>query len=241
MGEYLSAEPRFRDIAAKHETDDGLVPCSCLRLRTSPEGYELAFADDPAVEVFPLPESDFVTDALVERPDLWSKAALRVTHHPSIWGSAPVFGVPFRRALDLAVKEGHTKSKYFLPESYRDGRYESLLLHIRTVDDVRGRLLQVEAWQYRPGSDCAYYLHALSSDFAEQVVHFDGAKIQYTGRDLDTLLLDTKKVKGTSYRKYFRLDGAFDIEDMHTLAVAFLPGKQLYNEGLSVSVLRNDA
>jgi hypothetical protein len=237
MREYLRAEARFQAIAAKHLTDDGLIPCSCMQLQTGPDGYILVFADDPAIEVFPFPEADFVTHALVERPDLWKQAALRVKHHPSISGSAPVFGVPFRRALDLAMKDGHTKAKYFLPESYREGRYKSLLLHIRRVDDIRGRLLQVEAWQYSPGSDSAHYLHALSSDFATQVVHFDGAAIQYSGEDLDTLLLESRKVKGTAYTKYFRLDGAFDVGDMHTLAVAFLPGEQLYNEGLGVSLL----
>lgn len=237
MREYLRAEAQFRAIAARHLTDDGLIPCNCLQLQTAREGYTLVFADDPAIEAFPFPEADFVADALVERPELWKQSALRVKHYPTIWGSAPVFGVPFRRAVDLAMKAGHTKAKYFLPHSYREGRYESLLLHIRRVDDIRGRLVQVEAWQYRPGSDFAHYLHALSSDFAEQVVHFDGATIQYSGQDLDTLLLESRKVKGTVYTKYFRLDGAFEVNDMHTLAAAFLPGEQLYNEGLGVSLL----
>lgn len=116
-----------------------------------------------------------------------------------------------------------------------------MLVHLHNVEDKRGRLLQLEAWQYTPGNEFAYYLHALSSDFESQIVHFDGAIIRYSGRDLDILLLETKKVKGSHYEKYFRLDGQFNIDDMHTLATAFLPGEQLYNEALDVKVFPNDA
>lgn len=66
------------------------------------------------------------------------------------------------------------------------------------------------------------------------MAHLDGATIRYSGRDLDTLLQDSKKVKGTEYRKHFRLDGNFNLDDMHALATAFLPGAQLYNEALGV-------
>jgi hypothetical protein len=240
MREHLRRKEPFEALAAIHETEDGLIPCQCLAIRCGSDGYDLAFSDNPDVEVFPVPESEFVVDALIGRPDLWSKAAVRLTYHPSIWGSAPVFGVPFQRAVEIAVKEGHTKSKYFLPDAHLEGGYESLLVHLRKVDDKRGKLLQLEAWQYKPGSEFAHYLHAMSADFQSQIVHLDGATIQYSGRDLDTLLLATKKVKGTHYQKFFRLDGEVTINDMHTLATAFLPGQQLYKEALGVTVLPND-
>lgn len=241
MREHLRRKESFEVLATKHQTEDGLIPCKCLLIRCGPEGYNLAFADDPDVEVFPIPESDFVTHALVGRPDLWDQAAIRLTYHPSIWGSAPLFGVPFLRAVEIAVKEGYQKSKYFLPEAHLDGGYESLLLHLRKVDDKRGKLLQLEAWQYKPGNEFAHYLHAMSPDFQSQIVHLDGATIRYSGRDLDTLLLESKKVKGTHYQKHFRLDGQASINDMHTLATAFFPGQQLYNEALGITVLPSDA
>jgi len=148
-----------------------------------------------------------------------------------------LFGVPFRQAVQLAISEGHTKVKYYLPEVRLDGGYESLLLHLRKVNDKRGRLLQLEAWQYKPGSEFAHYLHALSPDFESSVVHLDGATIRYSSQDLDSLVLRTQKVKGTSYRKHFRLDGNISIDDMHALAAAFLPGQELYDEALGVTVL----
>ncbi len=240
MQEHLLRKDSFEKLAARHQTEDGLIPCKCLLIRNGPEGYDLAFTNNPDVEAFPVPESDFVVNALVRRPDLWSQAAIRLTYHPSIWGSAPLFGVPFPRAVEIAIKEGHTKSKYYIPEPHREGGYESLLLHLREVDDKRGKLLQLEAWQHKPGSKLAYYLHGMSPDFVSQVVHLDGAMIQYSDCDLDTLLLETKKIKGTSYQKYFRLDGQFSITDMHTLATAFLPGQQLYNEAIGVTVLSGD-
>lgn len=241
MREHLLRKDPFEELTARHQTEDGLIPCNCLLIRHGPKGYDLVFTDNPDVEAFPVPESDFVADALVKRPDLWSQAAIRLTYHPSIWGSAPLFGVPFHQAVEIAIKAGHTKSKYYLPEVHREGGYESLLLHLREVNDKRGKLLQLEAWEHKPGSKFAHYLHAMSPDFESQVVHLDGALIQYSGCDLDTLLLETKKVKGTSYQKYFRLDGHFSITDMHTLATAFLPGQQLYNEALGVTVLPSDA
>lgn len=241
MREHLRRKESFETLAARHLTEDGLIPCNCLLIRRGFEGYDLAFADYPDVEVFPVPESDFVAGVLVGRPDLWSQAAIRLTYHPTIWGSAPLFGVPFRRAIEVAVKAGHTKSKYYLPETHLEGGYESLLVHLRKVEDKRGKLLQLEAWQYRPGNEFAHYLHAMSPDFESQIVHLDGATIRYSGRDLDTLLLETKKVKGTHYEKFFRLDGQFSIDDMHTLAMAFLPGEQLYNEALEVTVFPSDA
>lgn len=237
MREHLRRRDRFEALATRHQSEDGLIPCRCLRVRRGADGYDLVFDDDQDVEVFAVPESDFVSDTLVARPELWDQAAIRLNYFPSIWGSAPVFGVPFHRAIDIAMKAGHTKSKYYLPDAPLEGGYESLLLHLRKVDDARGKLLQLEAWQYRPGNDFAHYLHALSPDFESQVVHLDGATIRYSGLDLDTLLLETKKVKGTHYQKYFRLDGQVSLDDMHALAGAFLPGGQLYNEALCVTVL----
>ncbi|MEK8047086.1 hypothetical protein [Ideonella margarita] len=241
MREYLQRKEPFEIIAARHQTEDGLIPCQCLIIRCTADGYDLAFAENPDIEVFPVPESNVVADALVNRPDLWRQAAIRLTYRPSVWGSAPIFGVPFQRAVEIALKQGYTKSKYFLPNAHTGGGYESLLIHLRKVDDKRGELLQLEAWQYKPGSDFAYYLHAMSTNFQSLIVHLDGATIQYSGRDLDTLLLETKKVKGSHYQKFFRLDGELDVNDMHKLATAFLPGEQLYMEALDVAVMQNCA
>lgn len=241
MREHLLRKDSFEELAAKYQTEDGLIPCKCLLIRHGPEGYDFVFTDNPDVEAFPVPESDLVANVLVRRPDLWGQAAIRLTYHPSIWGSASQFGVPFRKAVEIAIREGYTKSKYYLPETQRDGVYESLLLHLREVDDKRGKLLQLEAWQHKPGSKFARYLHSMSPDFESQIIHLDGAIIQYSDGDLDILLIETKKVKGASYQKYFRLDGQFCITDMHTLATAFLRSQQLYNEALGVSVLTGDA
>jgi hypothetical protein len=81
---------------------------------------------------------------------------------------------------------------------------------------------------------------ALSPDFKSKVFHLDGATIRYSGRDLDTLLLETKKVKGTHYQKHFRIDGDVCIDDMHALATAFLSGRELYDEALGVTILPNN-
>lgn len=235
MQEHMSRRSAFKSLVDKYQTEDGLIQCSAVKVRTWVDGYDLVFIENPDVELFPVPETGSVVDILASRPDLWNQASVRLTYHPSILGSAPIFGVPFRRAVEIARKSGYTKSKYYLPDNFLDGNYKSLLLYLRTVDDIRGSLIQLEAWQYTPGTDYAHYLHALSPDFESEIVHLDGATIQYTGLDLEVLLLSNKKVKGTNYRKYFRLDGNLSTEDMHLLAGAFLPGEHLYNEALGVT------
>lgn len=240
MKEHLLREEAFESLKTKHQTDDGLIPSEKIRIRKSSDGYDLVFDEDPDVEVFPVPESGAVIDTLVSYPHLWKQASVRVTFHPTISGSAPLFGVSFRQALEQAVSTGSLiKASYYLPDIYQDGRYKQLLLHLRKVDDIRGELLQLEAWQYSPKGGSAYYLHAMSTDFESSIVHFDGATVSYSSDDLDHLFIKSEKVKGKNYQKHFRLDGDLSVSEMHILATAFLPTQELYDEALHVRVIEN--
>lgn len=237
MDRFIENASAFESVCAQTLTKDGLLHSSHLSVTFNPDGYELSMAGHGEIAVFPFPECDLVTDFLVGNQDLWRQAAIHVTSTPSIWGSMPVFGVPFRRAVEFALERGHIKSKFFLPDQGHDGVYETLLLHLDRSDDVRGELLQLQAWQYSPGGSHAHYIHALSTDFKDHVCHLDGATIQYTDADLETLLRQSRKVKGFQYQKHFRLDGLISIENMHKIAVAFLPGDELYREAFQCDVL----
>ncbi len=241
MGRFIENTNAFESFCAQTLTKDGLLHSSHLSVTFTPDGYELSIADHEEIAVFPFPESDLVTDFLVGNQDLWRQAAIHVRSTPSIWGSMPVFGVPFRRAVEFAFERGHIKSKFFLPDQGHDGVYETLLLHFDRSDDVRGKLLQLQAWQYSPGGSHAHYIHALSTDFKDHVCHLDGATIQYTDADLEILLRQSRKVKGFQYQKHFRLDGLISIENMHRIAVAFLPGDELYREAFECDVLERSA
>lgn len=177
--QFIGKTSTFDAICAETLTKDGLFPSSqlCITFDFDGDGYELSVKGHNDISVFPFPECELVTDFLVGNQDLWHQAAIQVRNTPSIWGSMPVFGVPFRRAVEFALDHGHIKSKFFLPNQGHDGIYKTLLLHLGRIDDVRGELLQLQAWQYSPGGSHAHYLHALSTDFRDHVCHLDGATI----------------------------------------------------------------
>jgi hypothetical protein len=233
---HFDNKPIFEKLTSPRLTDDGLLPCSMIRIRKHPDGYDLVLTENEEVSVFPVPECFLIADYLVDHLDLWSNAALHVTYAPTIFGSAPMFGVPFKKAVSIALKRGHMKSKFFIPENTQKGRVKSLLLQLNMTDDIRGEMLQLQAWQYNPPGSYAHYLHALSTDFDTQLYHLDGATIKFSEADLDTLLNQSKKVKGDKYIKHFRIDGQIDIAHLHHLAHAFLPGRALYDEAFELAI-----
>ncbi len=218
-----------------------MLPCSEICLESNSDGYELVLAGRETIALFPVSECDVVCDYLIAHQDLWNSAAIHVTFAPSIWGSAPAFGVPFDRAVSIALANGHMTSKYYLPECQEGGTYKTLLVHVHKTDDVRGQMLQLQVWQYTPGAKYAHYIHALSPDFKTHVCHLDGATVQFSEADLEVLLNQSRKVKGIEYQKHFRLDGAIEVRHMHRIASAFLPSEELYEEAFEIEVLQADA
>ncbi|GLH67165.1 hypothetical protein [Geothrix edaphica] len=234
MRAFLANEDSFSSFLLRESTIDGLVPCSKIQIQITQDRYELLLPSQNNLPVFPVPEGDQVTDYLVDHSDLWRQASLRLSFAPSICGSAPMFGVPFRRAVEIALASGHVKSKFYFPNQAFNKHYKTLLLHLDRTQDARGDLVQLQAWHYTPGQTYAYYLHALSPAFNHEIYHLDGATISFSEPDLDVLLLDSRKIKGTNYQKHFRLDGSFSIEHMHSIARFFFPCTELYDEAFEI-------
>lgn len=234
MRTLITNKDAFESVCVPSFTKDGLLPCSNIVIMSYSNGYELNLAKQGAIPLYSVPESDSVTDYLVDYPEIWNQAAIRVSYAPSIWGRITVFGVPFKKAVEIALQSGHMRSKYFFPDRSVEGRHETLLIQLDRTNDVRGELLQLQTWQYSPGTRRAHYLHALSYDFMTHVCHLDGATIEYSDDDLDLFLQKSRKVKGDRYEKHFRLDGMIAIEHMHGLAAAFFPTQELYREAFEV-------
>lgn len=234
MSSYLANEEAFQALSSPLLTKDGLLPCTNITVSAHSGRYDL-FLSKALFPVFAVPFNGMTTDYLAKNPALWNQAAIRVTHCPPICGRAPFFGVPFRQAIEIAFKRGQTRSKFFFPERIENGRHETLLLQLDRTSDIRGELLQLQAWQYSPGTHHAHYLHALSHDFSTHLCHLDGAVIEYSEDDLDLFLRKSRKVKGDKYEKFFRLDGSIKIEHMHNLARTFFPTEELYNEAFEVT------
>lgn len=226
----------FESLTSSRLTEDGLLPCSCIQVRTHQNRYDLVLKENENISVFPVHECFLITDYLVDHLDLWGNAALHVTYAPTISGAAPMFGVPFKKAVSIALKRGQMKSKFFIPENTQNGRVKSLLLQLDKISDIRGEMLQLQAWQYSPPGSYAHYIHALSTDFETELCHLDGATIKFSEADLDVLLNQSRKVKGDKYTKQFRIDGYIDIDHLHRLAHAFLPGRALYDEAFELVV-----
>ncbi len=215
--------------------EDELFPCTALERLIESNGYALILRSNGGLYGFAVPENERVIGTLVINDSLWKQAKVRLCGMPLIWGAAPQYGVPFRNAVDLAMKSGGMTSCFFKPETQKGLRCCKLKIKVTKVDDKRGSMMQLEAWQFSPDSNCAYYLHALSQDFSSQVCHFDGATIQFSDSGLEAMLAGSSKIKGDSKTKHFRIDGQITIEDMHQLASAFLPAMELYDEAFEVT------
>jgi len=233
MRSLLANEESFRSHTGGLLNQDGLLPCLFIdfRRRLKYGGYLLKDCNLP---VFPVAFNSSVAGYISDSPNLWAQASIRVTHVPSICGSAPIFGVPFEKALNLALQQGQCRSKFFFPERFSRGRHETLLLQLDRIKQGSIDQMQLQVWQYTPNSNTAHYLHALSSNFHSDVSHLDCALIHFNDSDLDHFLRTSRKVKGDSYEKYFRLDGQIEITHMHNLARAFFLTEELYNEAFQI-------
>jgi hypothetical protein len=113
MRRHLGNEDLFACISRKHVTSDSLLPSSCMRVLRADGGYDLVFEENPQISIFPSPNFHQIVDLLVDDVSAWDALSFRATCSPSIHGSAPVFGVPFSKAVEIAIKHGFAKSKFF--------------------------------------------------------------------------------------------------------------------------------
>lgn len=241
MRKLLNNEAYFNSFLGQNGTIDGLIPCSNIKIKLDTTGYELLLASRDAIPIFPVRENDQVVDVLIEYPLLWDQAALRLNFTPSINGSALMFGIPFQDAVEIALARGYVKSQFYFPNQEMHGLHKTLLLHLNRTQDKRGVLIQLQAWHYTPGDNYAYYVHALSPDFKNQIYHLDGATIFFTESELNVLLIESKKIKGAKYTKHFRLDGSFSIDHMHSIVRSFFPCVELYDEAFKIQALDHHA
>jgi hypothetical protein len=224
----------FNSLIGPSLTSDGLLPCKLISINNE-SGRTRLFFSDKGIEVFPVSFNLMAIRYLAKYPHLWEQAEIRVTFGRSMLARAPVFGVPFQKAVKIALTRGKMRSKFYFPGRIENQTYETLLIQLDQINDAKGNLLQLQAWQHSPCTQRAHYIHALSPDFETHIYHLDGAIIEYSPEDLDIFLQQSRKVKGHSYNKFFRLDGKIEIEHMHSLAKSFFLTEDLYDEAFEVS------
>lgn len=220
----------------EYRTKDGLF--STVNLRWHAECLYLSPLNR---EVYVEPRVQGVTEYLRPRPHLWDIAQIELHLQSVSLRGAPIFGVPFDIALDLLSRDHPAqfivKSMYQRLDSehlsaINAGVIGTLVVHLsrpRQNDD----LITLEAWEVMniDGAE-TFYIHGQFSANDHCWKHLDGATIYHDEIEKATLLQHGRKVKGSGYKKRFRLDGEFDTEDVRNIVRAFVPLDDLPEEYL---------
>src|SRR5690349_11628993 len=94
---------RFEELLPAIQTEDGLVPS---REITFDGSRVWRLKKDERVFIVPHWRVSAVANYLVEHPALWHEAAIRIELTEPIVGRVQRYGVPFQRALEIALREG---------------------------------------------------------------------------------------------------------------------------------------
>lgn len=183
-------------------TQDDLLPISQLIVQK--DGI-LLLKCNPEVQVQPHWRVEKAARRILERQDLWTKASIRVQVGKSIVWRAFVRGVPFQRAVDIALQEREHISGFWIPNQDPDQLYSTLLTRLRRRKEAS--MLALEAWQWIGHGIEVNYVHAIMTSDATEVSHLDGAIVSFSSEeDARTLFWTGEKTKGVNYEKYFRVD-----------------------------------
>lgn len=225
----------FRSIAPETFTKDGLIRCSDLIRVSDRYSYTLWLRQSDFITVEPNTYTSSVTDYISGDPRLWNSAAIRVVSGRGSSGRAPMFGVPFRQALGIALRKGFVKCEFYLPDQRDDVFYATLLFHLNKRKDSNGSVIELQVWQYCPGISEVFYVHAESLDFMSRVTHLDGAIIHFAPDEVVQLFTFCEKIKSQHYEKQFRLDGDIPMQDMLNIVSSYLPVTELVDEAFAIT------
>ena len=220
----------FQDIPASEFTKYGLMRCS--KLIPIPEGSSSLWYDEISVTANKYVSS--VADYLEAKPALWDASAIRVVPGRGIFGRAQVFGVPFQRAVEMALSNGFMKSEFYLPNQQDGVFYATLLFHINKRKESNNSILELQTWQYCPGLPEVFYMHAESEDFSTHVTHFDGSILDYAENDIQKLFAAGNKIKARYKEKQFQIDGTIPLQDMFAIARLYCPTDELLEEAFEL-------
>ncbi len=173
-----------------------------------------------------------VAEFIFARSELFNNARLRLHEKPIGRKMGRIFGPSFAIAMKK-VQEAPTgcliKSMYKLVDPVifnENGQCATLVVHIKKTLEH----LQIEAWQTVEADPVTYYLHGMRDNSSDVFWHIDGATMIHNSADAQALFEGGQKVKGCGYQKFFRIDGAINVENVLGLASAYLPSEELSAE-----------
>jgi len=224
----------FQSIQDFAFTAEGLLKCSEVIQTNAKSKYHLCMKCDNSIYFNPNNYSSPVYNYISKDKHLWNISAIRVVPEHYVYGRAPMFGVPFEKALSIVLKEGFIKAEFFIPDKKDNVFYAALMFHINKHKDSNGANIELQVWQYCPGLSEVFYIHSESPDFLKYITHLDGAVIQYHPKDIYKLFTSGRKIKGEQYEKQFRLDGIIPFTDMINIISAYLPVEELVDEAFQI-------
>jgi hypothetical protein len=219
---------RFTELLPELSTEDGLVPIHALIVG---DDGSLTLRVDSSIEIHPHGRARGPAKLLLNSPDLWKYSAIRVQSGRPTVSKAPVYGVPFRKALDIVLREGVHISTFQIPKKNIDAYYSTLVVRLSRQQGQTGAELQLDAWQWIGKDVYVDYVHAILTDDATQVVHLDGALMSFSCEsDIESFLWNNKKHKCAHKEKYFRVDAALPLDEAVLLIRAFFSVEEMADE-----------
>lgn len=227
-------------------TKDGLV--KTVNLRWVADALYLSPLDQ---EVYVEPRAQAVAEYLKLRPSLWDIAQIELQLNSVSLRGAPIFGVPFDVALDQLTR--YTAAQSIVKSMYQrlDSEYLSvnnagvigtLVVHLSRTWEIDRLMITLEAWEVMNMDQAeTFYIHGRFSATDHCWKHLDGATMYHNKSEKELLLQHGNKVKGSGYRKHFRLDGEFGTEDVRSIVRAFVPLDDLTEEYLKGAPVVVDA
>ncbi|MBW3538823.1 MAG: hypothetical protein KY476_00995 [Planctomycetes bacterium] len=221
---------RFDELLPAIVNKDGLVPTSEIVLTPNGNWY---LKRDKAIPVVPHWRVEPIAALLQARPDLWPLASLRVRPESSLVGRAPVFGVPFARAVEHAMQNNLSEARYWGPPSLNQWNaiHSELWVRIDRLKESEGPSLGLKAWEWVGEGVEINYAHMILTQDGGSARHLDGANIEYSAEaDVREIFARREKRKGVAYSKYFRLDGDIAVGDAIEIVRHFFLVKELVCE-----------
>lgn len=221
---------RFYTLFPQICKKDELIPASEITIQSD---GNLFLKSDLRVRIYADWRIRDVLEYLLTRPSLWEQTAIRVGPSDHIVGRAPIFGVPFQRAIEIALREGLTKSVFWLPLSGQDENvlYSQLLVRVTKRKESNGQFIIVESWEWIGEGVEVLYTHMILTHDVSSAIHLDGAIVTFESDcEIASIFQTGNKRKGCRYEKYFRLDGEIKIENALQIIRAFFSVEELVDE-----------
>ena len=225
--------------------EDSRIRCGTLEKISNSNPASLWITGPPQVLVYPDRSCSSVYELLLDCPELWDAAQIKVVPSLQLSGRAPLRMPEFRKCLELSLsrRDGY-RCSYFLPETEFEGTYDDLVIWVNR-DKNNHMVVEIQAWQRLAKVDEVCYIHMRANSEFKQVFHLDGSTLYCNVNDWDAFKQpESEKIANGSKEKCFLavgVNGDCPIGISSHLAIEFvrrfMRADELVNEAFEVKPL----